>query len=103
MNAINPGNSNAPCFNAGVGVLLFLAVVVATQEVVRPGRGLIQRPVARGSIARPEGFLFFVRFEPLIGPHVDTLPFAREDFAPSLQRSSALAVEEIFGALGLRT
>jgi hypothetical protein len=39
----------------------------------------------------------------MIGTDVDALLFARKDFTPSLERTTTLAVEEIFGTLRLGT
>jgi hypothetical protein len=39
----------------------------------------------------------------MIGTDVDALLFAREDFTPAFERTTALAVEEIFGTLRLGT
>jgi hypothetical protein len=58
-------------------------MVVPAEEIIGPGRSLIQGPVARLDIAFFKGFFLSIRFEAVIGPDVNTLPFAGENLAPS--------------------
>jgi len=62
---------------------------------------LIEGPVPGRYITLSEGFLFAIRFEAIISADIDTLLFPRKDFAPPFHGTSALAIKEIFGALGL--
>src|SRR4030042_1747058 len=81
----------------------FTPMMVTAEEIVGPGRNLIQSPVTGWDVILFKGFFFSVGLEAIIGAHVDALLFPRKDFTPSFHRTSALAVEEVFGALGLRT
>ncbi len=81
---------------------LFLSVMVAAEEVVGPGGGLVQGPVPGRRVAFPEGFFFAIGFEPVVGADVDAFSFPRKDLAPAFHGTSALSVEEILGALRLR-
>jgi hypothetical protein len=64
---------------------------------------LIQCPISGRRITLLEGFFFSVRLQPIVGADVDALLLAREDFAPSLERATTLAVEQILGTLRLGT
>jgi hypothetical protein len=63
---------------------------------------LIEGPVARWGVSFLKGFLFAIRFKPVISADIDTLPFPRKDLAPAFHGTSALSIEEILGALRLR-
>jgi hypothetical protein len=75
--------------------------MVAAKEVVGPGRGLVQGPVPGRCVALSKGFLFAIRFKPVISADIDALPFPRKDLAPPFHGASALTIEEILGTLGL--
>ena len=77
-------------------------MVIAADEVVGPGGGLIEGPVPRRQALLFERFFFMVRFEPVVGPDVDAPSLSREDFAPSFPGAPALSVEKEFGTPGLR-
>src|SRR4030042_1844232 len=92
------------CFFQGLmspEIYSFLSVMVAAEEVVGPGRGLVQGPVPGRRVAFPEGFFFAIGFEPVVSTAVDALPFPRKDLAPPFHGASALPIEEILGTLGL--
>ena len=76
-------------------------MMVAAEEVVGPGGGLVQGPVPGRCVPFSKGFLFAIGFKPVISADVDALPFPRKDLAPPFNGTSALPIKEIFGTLGL--
>jgi hypothetical protein len=56
--------------------------MVAAEEVVGPGGGLVQGPVPGRCVAFSEGFLFAIRFKPVVSADINALPFPRKDLAP---------------------
>jgi hypothetical protein len=62
---------------------------------------LIEGPVPGRCVAFSKGFLFAIRFKPLISADIDTLTFSRKDLTPSFHRPSALTIKEILRTLGL--
>jgi hypothetical protein len=57
-------------------------MMVAAEEVVGPGRGLVEGPVPRRCVTFSKGFFFAIGFEPVISADVDALPFPRKNLAP---------------------
>ena len=76
-------------------------MMVAAEEVVGPGGGLVQGPVPGRCVPFSKGFLFAIGFKPVISADVDALPFPRKDLAPPFNGTSALPIKEIFGTLGV--
>jgi hypothetical protein len=77
--------------------------MVAAEEVVGPGGDLIERPVSRRSITFLQRFLLPIGLESVVSPHIDALLLSGKDLTPSLHGTSTLSIEEILGALRLRT
>src|SRR3990172_5535730 len=85
------------------GVHSFLSVMVAAEEVVGPGGDLIESPVSRRGIAFLQRFLFPIGAKTIVSPHVNALLLSEENLTPSFHGTTALTIEEILGALRLRT
>jgi hypothetical protein len=56
--------------------------MIPPKEIVHPGRGLVQHPVAGRGVAFFQGFFFAGWSKPAIGADEDALLLAREDLAP---------------------
>ena len=73
--------------------------MVLTQEIVHPGRGLPQFPVARGHNILPDSVFSMRGFQPLIGAYPDALFFIRINLAPTFEATSAGSVALALGTL----
>jgi hypothetical protein len=73
--------------------------MIAAEEIVGPGRGLVQTPVSGWNVTFFERILLAIRFEPVVGPDVNAPFLPWKNFAPPFCRASTLAVEEKFRTL----
>jgi hypothetical protein len=76
-------------------------MVVAAEEIVGPGRGLIQGPVSGRDVTFFQRLLLSVGFEPFIGADVNASLLPRKNFTPAFRGATTLAVEEKFRTLRL--
>jgi len=77
--------------------------MVTAEEVVGPGGDLIERPVSRRGVTFLQRFFFPIGLKPIVSLHINALLLSEEDLTPSFHGASALAIEEILGALRLGT